>query len=105
MEMNVEKPNVMRLSGQPSPVQITIDQKQLENVEYFNYLGTMIVIHEMSEPGLPWQEQHWPRRRLFTSKLYLHVSLRKKLAKCYVWGTALYFAETWILQKVDQKYV
>ena len=95
--MNVEKPKVIRMSWQPSPIQIMIDQKQLENVEYFSYLGTMIMIYEMSNPGLPWQEQHWPRRRLFTSKLYL--SLRKKLVKCYIWSTALYFAEIWILQK------
>jgi hypothetical protein len=27
---------------QPSPVQIMIDQNQAENVEYFNYLGSMI---------------------------------------------------------------
>ena len=37
--MNVEKTKVMRISMQPSPVQIRTDQKQLENVEYVNYLG------------------------------------------------------------------
>jgi len=36
MEVNVEKTKVMRLSRQPSPLEIMIDQKQLENVEYFN---------------------------------------------------------------------
>jgi hypothetical protein len=36
MEMNVEKTKVMRISRQPSPVTIMIDQKQLDNVEYFN---------------------------------------------------------------------
>jgi predicted nucleotidyltransferase len=36
MEMNVEKTKVMRISRQPLPVKIMIDQKQLENVEYFN---------------------------------------------------------------------
>jgi len=41
MEMNVEKTKVVRISRQPSPIQM-IDQKQLENVEYFNYLGIMI---------------------------------------------------------------
>ena len=34
--MNVVKTKVMRISGQPSPVTIMIDQKQLENVECFN---------------------------------------------------------------------
>jgi hypothetical protein len=42
MEMNLEKPTVMRISRQPSPIQITIHKKQLENVEYLNYLGSMI---------------------------------------------------------------
>jgi hypothetical protein len=42
MEMNVGKTKVMRISRQPSPMKIMIDQKQLENVEYFNYLGSMI---------------------------------------------------------------
>jgi len=32
----------MRTSRQPSPVQITLDQKQPENVECFNYVGSMI---------------------------------------------------------------
>ena len=32
----------MRISRQPSPVTITIDQKQLENVKCFKYLGSML---------------------------------------------------------------
>ena len=35
MEMNVEKTKVMRISRQPSPVTVTIDQKELENVKCF----------------------------------------------------------------------
>jgi CYTH domain-containing protein len=42
MEMNVETTKVMRISRQPSPIQIMVDQKQQENVEYFNYLGIRI---------------------------------------------------------------
>jgi hypothetical protein len=42
MEMSVEKTNVMRISRQPSQIQIMIDQKQPENVEYFKYLDSMI---------------------------------------------------------------
>ena len=42
MEMNVEKTKVMRISRQPSPVTIMIDQKQLENVECFKYLGSIL---------------------------------------------------------------
>ena len=41
------------------------------------------------------------KRAPFTSTLDL--KLRKKLAKCYIWSTALYAAETWELRTVDQK--
>jgi len=42
MEMNVEKTKLMRISRQPFPVKIIIDQKQLENVEPFKYLGSIL---------------------------------------------------------------
>jgi hypothetical protein len=41
MEMNVEKTKEIRISRRTSPVQIMMDQKQLENVKYFNYFGSM----------------------------------------------------------------
>jgi hypothetical protein len=41
--MNVEKTKLMRISRQPLPIKIMIDQKQLENVEYLNDLGSMII--------------------------------------------------------------
>ena len=42
MEMNVGKTKIMRISRQPSPVTTMIDQKQLENMECFKYLGSML---------------------------------------------------------------
>jgi hypothetical protein len=41
-----KKSKVMRIPRQPYPITIIIDQKQLENVEYFNYLGSMITSDE-----------------------------------------------------------
>jgi hypothetical protein len=35
----------------------------------------------------------------------LELNLRKKLVKCYIWSIALCGAETWILRKVDRKYL
>jgi hypothetical protein len=37
-EMSVGKTQVMKISRQPFPVQIMIDQKRLENAEYCNSL-------------------------------------------------------------------
>jgi hypothetical protein len=41
MEMNVERTKLMRISRQPFPVKIMVDQKQLENVESIKYLGSI----------------------------------------------------------------
>ena len=69
MEMNVEKAKVMRISRQPSPVTITIDQKQLGNVNCFKYLGSMLTEEGRCtceiKSGLPWQKLHLTRRRIF----------------------------------------
>jgi hypothetical protein len=35
----------------------------------------------------------------------LDLNIRKKLLKCYIFVIALYGAESWKLQKVDQKYL
>jgi hypothetical protein len=107
MEMNVEKTKVMRISRQPSPIKITIDQKQLENVEYFNYLGSMIndarCTREIKSRIAMAKAAFNKKHTLFTSKLDLN--LRQKLVKCYIWSIALYGAETWTLRKVDRKYL
>jgi hypothetical protein len=42
MEVEDWKSKVMRMSRQKSSVQIMIDRKQLENVEYFSCLGSVI---------------------------------------------------------------
>jgi len=46
MEMNVEISKVMEMSRSPPSVQIMIDRKQLKNVEYFNYLGSLVTNDE-----------------------------------------------------------
>jgi hypothetical protein len=35
----------------------------------------------------------------------MDLELRKKIVKWYIWSIALYGAETWTLQAVDQKYL
>ena len=83
-----------------------MDQKQPENEEYLNYVGSMIRntqdVHGKLNPGLSWPEQH-SKKTLFTSQMDLH--LRNKLVKCYTCSIALYGAETWTLHKADQKYL
>jgi len=108
METNVEKTKVMRISRQPSPVTIMIDQNQLENVECFKYLGSMLTndrrcTREIKSRIAMAKAAFSKKTTLFTSKLDLN--LRKKLIKCYIWSMALYGAETWTLRAADQKYL
>jgi len=83
-------------------------QKQLENVDSFKYLGSILTNNgrctcetkcriAMAKAGFN------KKRTLFTSTLNLE--LRKKLVKCYIWSIALYGAETWTLRAVDQKHL
>jgi hypothetical protein len=68
--VNVEKTKVMRISRKPYPIKIMIDQKQLENVEYFNYLGSMITNDAQCtreiKSRIAMAKQHSTRRRLFS---------------------------------------
>jgi hypothetical protein len=41
--MNVEKAKVMRIPSPKSPAQDMIEQNQLDNVEYFSYMGGLII--------------------------------------------------------------
>jgi hypothetical protein len=107
MEINVEKTKVMRHSRQPSPIKIMIDQTQLQNVEYFNYLGSITndarCTCEIKSRIAMAKAAFDKQKTLFTSKL--DFNLWMKLVKCYSWSIALYGAETWTLWKVDQKHL
>jgi hypothetical protein len=83
-----------------------IDQKQLENVESFKYLVSMLTNYgrctcEIKSRIAMAKAAFNKKRALFTSKMDLE--LRKKLLKCYIWIIALYGAENWTLWAVDQK--
>jgi hypothetical protein len=96
MEINVEKTKTVRISNQPTPLQIKLDKRTVENVEEFNYLGSMITndarcTREIKARIAMAKAAFNRNKTLFTSKLDLE--LRKKLVKCYVWSIALYVVQ------------
>ena len=83
------KNKVMRISRKPSPVKIMINQKQLENVESFKYVGSILTNDERCTCEMKCRiamakAAFNKKRTLFTSTLDL--GLRKKLVKCYIWS-------------------
>jgi len=71
----------MRISGHSFQIQIVIDQKQPENVEYFNCLGSMITndarcTWEIKSKIAMAETAFSKKKSLLTSKL--DVNLRKK---------------------------
>jgi hypothetical protein len=85
-----------------------IDKKQLENVESFTYLGSILTNDgrctcEIKCRIAMAKDAFNKKRALFTSTLDL--KLRKKLVNCYVWNIALYGAGSWTLRAVYQKHL
>ena len=83
-----------------------IDQQQLENVESFKYLGSILTNDGRCTCEIKYRiamakAAFSKERALFTSTLDLE--LMKKLVKCYICSIALCGAETGTLRAVDQK--
>jgi hypothetical protein len=77
----------MRISRQPSPVQIMTGQKQPENMQHFNYLRSRKTNNAISTPGgksmtAMTKEAFNKKKAFYFIKLDIH--LRTKLAKCYI---------------------
>jgi hypothetical protein len=87
MEMNVEKTKVRRISVQLPTVQIVEDQQEVENVEYFSYLDSLITnvarcICEIKCRFAMGKAAVNKKKAVFTSKFDLN--LRKRLQKFYI---------------------
>jgi hypothetical protein len=100
------KTKVTRISRQPLPVKIIIDQNQLKNVESIKYFGNILTNDKRCTCEIKYRiaitEPAFNKRRAsFTNTLILE--LRKKLVNCYVLRIALYGAERWSLRAVDQE--
>ena len=83
-----------------------IDQKHLENVECFKYLGSMLTndgrcTGEIKCRIAMAKAAFNKKTTLYTGTLDLN--LRKNLVKCYIWSIALCGAETWTVRAVDKK--
>jgi hypothetical protein len=85
-----------------------IDQKQLENVEYFSYAGGLIAGDATRTTEFKCRTAMAgaavsKKRAVLTNRWSLNLS--NKRVNCYFWSTALLGTETRTFRKVDQKYL
>jgi hypothetical protein len=103
-----KKTKLMIISRQPSPVQIMMDQKHPENVEYFKCFGSVITndarcAREIKSMVVMEKATFNKKKNIFTSKLDLNI--RETLVKCYIVIISCYGPKIWTLREVDQKYL
>jgi hypothetical protein len=72
-----------------------MDQKHLENAEYFKYLDNLITDDARCKREI--------KCRIAIGEGSIQQEERKKLVDCYIWNGALYGAGNWTHRKVDQK--
>jgi len=97
MEINGDKCKVMLISREEGRGRIVVDGQELEQVDYFKYLGSILTrdgecTKEIRARIAQAKVAFNRKRTLMTGNLDL--KLRKKLVKCFVWSVALYGAET-----------
>jgi hypothetical protein len=86
-------------------INIVIDGKQVEQVERFVYLGSVMTQDGGSmaaiKERIAMAKVAFDKRRELLKKGFRR-GLKKRLVKCLVWPVALYGCETWILKKAER---
>ena len=95
---------VRRISLQPATVQIIVDQKEVENVDYCSYLDSLVTNDARCTCAIKCRIA-MVKATLNKKKALFTSNLLKKLQKCYIGKIAVYGVETRTHRKVDQTYL
>ena len=101
--MNVEKTEGMRISRQPLPAKIMIDQKQPENVESFKYLGSMLTNDRRCTCEI--KSRVAMAKAAFNKNYHISLKIEEETSKMLHLEHSLYGSETWTIRAVDQKHL
>jgi len=107
MKINKKKTKILKCSKQALNSNITIENKKLETVQSYKYLGSKITNDGKSETEIKSRiaqvkQAFYKKRNLFTANT-INLKTRKSLIKSFVWNVALYGAETWTILKAEKK--
>ena len=86
-------------------VNIVINGKQVEQVDKFKYLGSVLTNDGRSLAAI--KERIGMAKTAFNNRRELFIKkfdkdLKKKMVKCLVWPVALYGCETWTMKDVER---
>jgi hypothetical protein len=98
----------MRSSRHPFPVWFMINEKQLENSEYFKYLCGALsngarCTREIKS-FITIKKRHSTRRKVLSPVIWIQTFV-KKVVKRNVWRIDFCGADTWALRTADQKFL
>ena len=105
MKINIKKTKVMRVSKNVGGnVRITIEGKQIEQVQSYKYLGSTLTEDGRCENEVKIRialakEAFSKRKELLTRNF--KKGCKKRIVKTLIWTTLLYGAETWTLRKEE----
>ena len=85
MEINIDKSQVMRVSRSNESLQIKVNNRELNEVDHFNYLGSVLTRHGYSTKEIKMRiaiaKEAFNRKiSLLTSKLNIEL-----LEHCFIW--------------------
>ena len=98
---------VITKDEQSPKIEMKINNHVIEQVDQFNYLGSLVTYDGRSEEEI--------RRRIILSKnaynkikklitnAKISIEIRKRFIKCYVWSVLLFGCETWTIGKEDEQ--
>ena len=107
MEMNIIKTKSMVISRKkPVPnISISVEGKPIQQVDRMVYLSYMATEHGKCDKeikrriGIAWTAFESMAKILISRNI--SIELRSRIAKCYIWSTLLYGAETWTLTNTN----
>ena len=106
MEMNIIKTKSMVISRKkPVPnISISVEGKSIQQVDRMVYLSYMATKDGKGEKKIKRRigiaRTAFERMAKILTSRNISIELRSHTAKCYIWSTLLYGAETWTLTKV-----
>ena len=108
VEMNVRKCKLVRISMQPSAMQIVMDQKQLEIVEYCSYLGSRITNDARCTLDITSSIYHGKsciQRGGSSSHQQIGPTFKDETSKSLRLEHSFFWCWNWTVRGVDQKYL